>query len=90
MGGLYTSFPSRAFYPPLEILDAIPRGRPERMTSLSFAFLPNTSALYELEDVRGYEAMTLASLTETSRSGAFPNPSGSTAWTTRRSPSSPS
>lgn len=65
MGGLYTSYPSRAFYPPLEILDAIPRGRPERMTSLGFTFLPNTSALYELEDVRGYEAMTLAPLTET-------------------------
>jgi hypothetical protein len=55
---LYPTYPSRAFYPPLACFEKIPRGAPWRMTALEFSFIPNVSALYELEDVRGYEAMT--------------------------------
>jgi hypothetical protein len=35
------------------------------MTAVGFTFLPNIAALYEIEDVRGYEAMTFRPLFET-------------------------
>jgi hypothetical protein len=65
VGRLYGTFPNRAFYPRLPVLDPIPRDAPWRFTAASFLFIPNISALYELEDVRGYEAMTFQPLTET-------------------------
>ena len=58
IGRVYPTMPSRAFYPPLSVLDAIPRGEPWRFVSLGFTMIPNAAALYGLEDVRGYEAMT--------------------------------
>jgi hypothetical protein len=64
-GRLYPTLPNRAFYPGLPVLDPIPRHAPYRFTAASFLFVPNVSALYELEDVRGYEAMTFQPLTET-------------------------
>ncbi len=57
-GWFYPSFPSRAFYPPLSVLDGIPRGEPWRFVALGHTLIPNAAALYGLEDVRGYEAMT--------------------------------
>jgi hypothetical protein len=63
---VYPTYPNRAFYPTLRSLERIPRGLPERMTAVGFTFVPNISALYELEDVRGYEAMTFLPLFETS------------------------
>jgi hypothetical protein len=57
--------PAETFYPPLPVLSRIPRGTPDRMTALGMSFIPNASAAYGLEDVRGYEAMTLAALSET-------------------------
>jgi len=62
-GGLYPALPRDTFYPRVPILSAIPHNA--RMTGLWFAFTPNNSALYELEDVRGYQAMTNRRLTET-------------------------
>jgi hypothetical protein len=62
-GGLYPALPREAFFPRVPILSAIPKDA--RMTGLWFAFTPNNSALYELEDVRGYQAMTNKRLTET-------------------------
>jgi hypothetical protein len=62
---VYPAAPSRAFYPPLAFLDAIPRTAPWRTTAVGFTFIPNISAMYELEDVRGYEAMTFRPLFET-------------------------
>ena len=62
---VYPTYPSRAFYPPLSLLDAIPRRAPDRMTAVGFTFIPNIAALYEVEDVRGYEAMTFKPLVET-------------------------
>jgi uncharacterized membrane protein YfhO len=38
---------------------------PFRMVGLHYAFLPDTAAMYRLEDARGYEAMTLRRLFET-------------------------
>jgi Bacterial membrane protein YfhO len=64
-GRLYPTFPNRAFYPPLAVFHPIPREAPYRFTAVSFLFIPNVSALYELEDVRGYEAMTFQPLTDT-------------------------
>ncbi len=64
-GGLYPTVARQAFYPPLEVLAKIPRAAPYRMTSLHYTFVPNVAALYELEDVRGYEAMTFRPLFET-------------------------
>ena len=64
-GDVYPTFPNRAFYPDLAVLDPIPRREPWRFTATGYQFVPNISALYELEDVRGYEAMTFLPLTNT-------------------------
>jgi hypothetical protein len=61
----YPTYPSRAFYPPLSLLDPIPRKDPVRMTGIGYTFVPNIAAFYEVEDVRGYEAMTFRPLAET-------------------------
>ncbi len=71
---LYPTFPNRAFYPDLAVLDPIPRNAPWRFTATGFQFIPNISALYELEDVRGYEAMTFQPLTETCPLWCVPQP----------------
>jgi hypothetical protein len=49
----------------MPLFDAIQRDRPERVVGVGQMLLPNSSALYELEDVRGYESMTLRALYET-------------------------
>jgi len=56
---LYPTFPSRLFYPEIEELNGLPSGsEPYRTTGLGYAMVPNQSALFELEDPRGYQAMT--------------------------------
>jgi hypothetical protein len=62
---VYPTYGSNAFYPPVRSLEAIPRKAPERMTAIGYTFIPNIAAMYEVEDVRGYEAMTFAPLVET-------------------------
>jgi Bacterial membrane protein YfhO len=58
-GGTYHSFEQRAAYPPIPIFAALKNvHEPFRITGHGLAFIPGTSALYELEDVRGYQAMT--------------------------------
>ena len=64
-GGVYPTFPRSAFYPPLRVLDPIPRGQPVRMTALGYSFAPNIAAMYGVEDVRGYDAMTLKAYADT-------------------------
>ncbi|MEA2559957.1 MAG: hypothetical protein QOH06_1461 [Acidobacteriota bacterium] len=64
-GGVYPVCSARALSPRLQFLEAIPLGTPVRMLALGEMFVPNVSALYELEDVRGYESMTLLSLVQT-------------------------
>ena len=64
-GGLYPTLPASSFYPPLPVLDAIPRGMPDRVTALGPMLVPNAATVYGLEDVRGYESMTLRPLVET-------------------------
>src|SRR5262249_13728828 len=55
------------FYPRIPILARMQadRGEPFRIVGLHYAFVPNAAALYGLEDVRGYEAMTFLPLFET-------------------------
>jgi hypothetical protein len=63
---LYPSFSAADFYPSLKEIDRLPReGEPFRIAGLGNALLPNQSALYGLEDVRGYEGVTNARLAET-------------------------
>jgi hypothetical protein len=62
---VYPTFSRSAFYPPLPVLDPIPRGTPVRMAALDYAFTPNIAAMYGLEDVRGYDAMTLKTYSDT-------------------------
>ncbi len=71
---LYPVYPNRAFYPPMRLLDGIPRNTPFRTTAVGFNFIPNISALYELEDVRGYEAMTFRLLVDTFPLWCVPQP----------------
>jgi hypothetical protein len=63
--GTYPTLPARAFYPRLPILERIPRGAPERVVGIGQAFIPNAAAVYGLEDVRGYEAISLHRLIDT-------------------------
>jgi hypothetical protein len=62
-GRLYPALSKDAFYPRIPLLATIPHDG--RIAGLFFALTPNNSTLYELEDVRGYEAMTNKRLTET-------------------------
>ena len=62
---VYPAYAASAFYPKLPVLDALPRGTPERMTALFYDFTPNVSAIYGVEDVRGYDAMLFAPYEQT-------------------------
>jgi hypothetical protein len=59
---IYPTLPAYAAYPPVPIFRSLPRetGEPFRIVGRAHALVPGTSALYELEDVRGYEAMTFS------------------------------
>jgi hypothetical protein len=78
-GTFYPTLPAAAFFPPMPLLDAIERDRPERVVGVGRMLAPNSSALYELEDVRGYESMTLHALYETYPLWCVPQP----AWYNR-------
>jgi hypothetical protein len=58
-GSLYPTLHAGSLYPRLPAFDHIPPQVPWRIAALRFTFLPNTPAFYGLEDVRGYDAMTL-------------------------------
>jgi Bacterial membrane protein YfhO len=66
-GQIYPTLPERMFYPPTPILSHMQndKSEPFRMGAMHFMFLPDAAALYGLEDVRGYEAMTFLRLAET-------------------------
>ncbi len=66
MAHLYRAFPERIFYPAVAPLDRLPRaGDPYRIVGIHYVLLPNSATMWELEDVRGYNAMTLARLAQT-------------------------
>jgi hypothetical protein len=68
-GGIYPAISRKAFYPEVPILAELQRRKaaepPFRIAGLHYALVPDTAALYDLEDARGYEAMTFRRLSET-------------------------
>ncbi len=64
---LYPALPSHIAYPPLPLLAGLQATHeaPFRVVGAHLALVPNSSAMYRLEDVRGYQAMTLKRLVET-------------------------
>jgi Bacterial membrane protein YfhO/Predicted membrane protein (DUF2079) len=62
-GTIYPALPASMFYPKTPLFASIDRSA--RVAGVGYTFIPNHSAMYELEDVRGYEAMTNKRLAET-------------------------
>ncbi|HYU26061.1 MAG TPA: YfhO family protein [Thermoanaerobaculia bacterium] len=67
-GDIYPTLPARAAYPPIPMFAPMKDAKePFRIVAHAHGFIPGTAALYELEDVRGYEALTFARYIETYR-----------------------
>jgi hypothetical protein len=66
-GRMYPAIPEKAFYPEIPIFQYLKDdpNTPFRVVGLHYALVPDTAALYGLEDPRGYEAMTFQRLHET-------------------------
>jgi hypothetical protein len=65
-GGTYPSVHPDLFYPRVGFFKLFPKSaEPYRVTGLSMTLVPNLATMYDLEDVRGYEAMTLRRMKET-------------------------
>jgi hypothetical protein len=64
-GQIYPAMARNTFFPRLPVLDGMRGGEPFRMTGVEDALVPNSSAVYHLDDVRGYEAMTFSRLAQT-------------------------
>jgi hypothetical protein len=78
-GRTYPTMPAATFYPRFDVLEAIPDDpgaskNDWRMAGVGRALIPNASAVYGLDDVRGYEAMTLRRLHETYPLWCVPQP----------------
>lgn len=75
IGGFIPTVDRRAFFPPIAGFDHLPTGgAPYRIVGQGPLFAPNIGALYGLEDVRGYQAMTFARLAETFTLWSIPQP----------------
>lgn len=74
-GGFYKSFTLNQVYPPVPIFEPLKDVRtPFRVVGVGLTLIPGTSTLYDLEDPRGYEAMTLASYVNTYSLWCTPQP----------------
>lgn len=74
-GGVHRSFEREAAYPKLKILQPLETVRePFRIAGVNWSLLPGTAALYGLEDVRGYEAMTFLPYARTYPLWSTPQP----------------
>jgi hypothetical protein len=62
---VHPTYPAATFHPRLPMLEAMDRGEPARVVGVGYTFVPGAAAIYELEDVRGYEMTTFAPLVET-------------------------
>ena len=75
IGGYIPAVDRRAFFPPIAGFESLPHsGEPYRIVGQGPLFAPNVAALYGLEDVRGYQAMTFARLAETFQLWSIPQP----------------
>lgn len=70
----YPTLPREALAPPLPGLERLPRDAPYRVAAAADVFRPNASALYGLEDARGYESLVLARLADTFPLWSAPQP----------------
>ncbi len=87
LGRTYPTYPQRAFYPDWPGLRSMPRGgEPYRVVGLGNMLTPNMATNYELEDARGYQAMTFAPLVETFPLWSVPVPVWSNRVDDLRSP----
>lgn len=75
-GSMYPSLPQHVFYPKIPLIQAIPTdtAEPFRVAGEHFVLIPDSAALYQLEDPRGYEAMTFARLADTYPIWSIPQP----------------
>jgi membrane protein YfhO len=75
-GSIYPSLPQHVFYPKIPLIRAIPRDskEPFRVAGEHFVLIPDSAAIYQLEDPRGYEAMTFARLFDTYPVWSIPQP----------------
>jgi hypothetical protein len=71
-GSIYPALPKKAFYPKVPVLARVPSEGLFRVTGVGTTLIPNTSTLYQLEDVRGYNALTFQRLADTWRIWARP------------------
>jgi hypothetical protein len=73
-GSMYPSLPQHVFYPKIPLIRAIPRDskEPFRVAGEHFVLIPDSAAIYQLEDPRGYEAMTFARLADTYPAWSIP------------------
>ena len=62
----FGTYPARAAYPPIELLAPLENVRePFRLVGRGLALPPEINIFYDLEDPRGYEALTLAQFAKT-------------------------
>lgn len=75
-GNIYPSLPRTGFYPEVPVLHAMQKDQrtPFRMVGLNYVFIPDGAAMYGLEDVRGYEAMTFERIAQTFPLWSIPQP----------------
>jgi hypothetical protein len=53
------------FYPPVPLFEALPKDEgPYRIVGHGYSLIPNSATMYQLEDVRGYQAMTFLPMKE--------------------------
>lgn len=74
IGGYIAAVDRRAFFPAVAGFEKLPHDDPYRIVGQGPLFAPNIAALYGLEDVRGYQAMTFARLAETFPLWSIPQP----------------
>ena len=61
VGMIYPTLPARITYPEVPMFSAMKKNQePFRVVGTGAALIPGTAAVYELEDVRGYQALTFA------------------------------
>ena len=66
VGDMYPTLSPRMFYPPIPVLEKLPKGgEPFRIVGQLYELIPNSATLYGLEDVRGYQALRLKRWVET-------------------------
>jgi len=74
-GRFYPALPVRSFYPPIESFSRIPpREAPFRIVASGLMLIPNIATHYQLEDVRGFQAMTFARFREACQLWSTPQP----------------